>query len=156
MLKRARMIADFQFGRGAGAALFPDGTTYKLSTTGRLRYLYSGEERIATLRARDGLFTLSMVGARRLHDLFSAPRLRVVASEDALPFVAKGSTLFARHVVDVDSQIRAGEEILIVDEEDNLIATGRAVLAPEEMLNMKRGSAVMTRTGIAKAAKEAI
>jgi len=145
MLKRARTIADFQFGRGAGAILFSDDTTFSLSKTGRLRYLFSGKERIATVRASDGLLTLSMLGARRLHGYFPPPRLRVIASDDAAPFVAKGGNVFARHVLGVDPEIRAGEEVLVVDSRDRLLATGTAVLAPEEMLQIKRGLAVQTR-----------
>jgi len=145
MLKRARTIADYQFGRGAGAALFLDDTTFSLSKTGRLRYLYSGGERIATVRASDNLLTLSMLGAMRLYAAFAPPRLRVVASDDAAPFVAKGGNLFAKHVLDVDLEIRAGEEVLVVDSSDLLLATGTAVLAPEEMLQIKRGLAVQTR-----------
>ena len=145
MLKRARIIADLQFGRGAGEILFLEGTTFGLSSTKRLRYLYSGKERIATVRANDGLLTLSLIGAKRLHNFFAAPRLRVVASDDAAPFVAKGGNVFAKHVLAADSKIRAGEEVLVVDGQDRLLATGRAVLAPEEMLQIKRGLAVQTR-----------
>ncbi len=145
MLERARMIADLQFDRCAGDALFPDETTFGLSKTGRLRYLYSGKERIATVRAKDGLLTLSMLGAERLHSFFAAPRLRVVASDDAAPFIVKGGNLFAKHVVSLDPDVRAGEEVLVVDRNDLLLATGKAVLAPEEMLQMKRGVAVLTR-----------
>lgn len=145
MLKRARIIADYQFGRGAGEAIFPDGTTYSLSKTRRLRYLYSGKERIATVRANDNLLTLSMLGAGRIHAFLPSPRLRVVASEDAAPFVAKGGNLFAKHVLSVDEEIRAGEEVLVVDSNDRLLATGTAVLAPEEMRQLKRGLAVQAR-----------
>ncbi len=145
MLKRARIIADYQFGRGAGEALFPEDTTYSLSKTRRLRYLYSGKERIATVRASDNLLTLSMMGAGRLHTRFKCPRLRVVAMEDAAPFVAKGGNLFAKHVLSVDPEIRAGEEVLVVDAQDRLLATGTAILAPEEMLQIKRGIAVAAR-----------
>jgi uncharacterized protein with predicted RNA binding PUA domain len=150
MLQRARIIADYQFGRGAGLALFPAGTTFRLSSTGRLRYLYWKEERIATLRASDGLLTLSLLGAERLHSLFPPPRLRVVVSADAAPFVAKGGNVFAKHVLSADPEIRAGEEVLVVDEKDSLLATGKAILAPEEMLQIRRGAAVRTR----KAAEE--
>jgi len=145
MLKRARIIADYQFGRGAGEALFPDDTTYSLSKTRRLRYLYSKKDRIATVRASDNLLTLSMLGAGRLHSFFPSPCLRIVAMEDAAPFVAKGGNLFAKHVLSVDSEIRAGEEVLVVDAQDRLLATGTAVLAPEEMLQIKRGIAVAAR-----------
>ena len=145
MLKRARMIADYQFARGAGEALFPEGTTYSLSKTRRLRYLYWDKERVATVRAKDNLLTLSMIGAERLHRLLKSPRQRVTASDDAAAFIAKGGNLFARHVLAVDPEIRAGEEVLIVDPQDGLLATGTAILSPEEMLQIKRGLAVQTR-----------
>jgi uncharacterized protein with predicted RNA binding PUA domain len=148
MLKRAKIIADFQFGRNSGGALFPEGTTYQLSKTGRLRHLYSDKERIATVRAKDGLLTLSILGAERLYEHLPAPRLRVKVSEEAAPYVAKGGTVFARHVVEVDPDIRAGEEVLVVDEDGKLIATGRAVLSPQEMLDINRGPAVVTRKGV--------
>jgi len=61
--------------------------------------------------------------------------------------VAKGGTAFAKHVVGVDPDIRAGEEVLVVDEEGRLIATGRAVLSPEEMMTIRRGPAVLVRSG---------
>jgi uncharacterized protein with predicted RNA binding PUA domain len=86
-----------------------------------------------------------MLGARRLHALFESPRLRVVASDDAAPFVAKGGNVFAKHVLSVDEEIRAGEEVLVVDSQDRLLATGTSVLAPEEMLQIKRGIAVAAR-----------
>ena len=145
MIKRARVIADYQFGRGAGEALFLDDTSYSLSKTRRLRYLYSEKERIATVRASDNLLTLSMLGARRLHAFLPPPRLRVVSSDDAAPFVAKGGNLFAKHVLEVDREIRAGEEVLVVDSSDRLLATGTAVLAPEEMMQIRRGLAVAAR-----------
>lgn len=145
MLKRARIIADFQFGRGAGEALFLDDTSYSLSKTRRLRYLFQEKERIATVRAKDGLLTLSMLGAKRLHAHFPRPHLRVVACDDAAPFIAKGGNVFAKHVLDVDPEVRAADEVLVVDQVDQLLATGTAVLAPEEMLQIKRGLAVQVR-----------
>jgi len=150
MLLTARFIADFQFGRGAGEILFSDDTTFQLSSSKRLRYLFSGQERIATLRAGDGLLALSLLGARRLHVGFSPPALRVTVSEDASPFVARGGNVFARHVVAVDGEIRAGDEVLVTDVQDRLIATGKAILAPDEMLQMRRGLAVSTRYGVEK------
>jgi len=63
-------------------------------------------------------------------------------------FVAKGGNVFAKHVLSVDPIIRAGEEVLVVDSWDHLLATGTAVLAPEEMLQIKRGLAVRTRRAV--------
>lgn len=148
MLKMARLIADYQFGRGAGDAIFFEGTSFQLSSTKRLRYLFDGKDRLATLRASDGMLTLSLIGASRLHAYLPSPGMRVISCDDAVPFVRKGGNLFARHVVGVDAEIRAGDEVLVVDGDDNLIATGKAVLSPEEMLQINRGQAVSVRYGV--------
>ena len=40
-LSRVRMIADYQFGKGTGKELFPDGSTFQLSRTKRVRQVFS-------------------------------------------------------------------------------------------------------------------
>ncbi|MHC1584153.1 MAG: PUA domain-containing protein, partial [Methanosarcinales archaeon] len=120
------------------------------SRTGRIRQIFEGGKRLATLRARDGMLTLSIRGAVKLHTSTPYPMLRVVASGEAAPFVAEGRTLFAKHVIDVDPEIRSGEEVLIVNESDDLLGVGRALLAPAEMLSAMRGVGVETRSGVGK------
>jgi len=145
-LKRVRTIADFQFGTGAGKILFPDNVEFKLSTTKRVRQILLERDRLATVRASDGMLTVSIKGALRLHELI--PGNRVVVNSDAAPFVAKGKTAFARHVVSVDPEIRAGQEVFVVDENDVLLATGISMLSALEMLSFKKGIAVDVRNGI--------
>jgi uncharacterized protein with predicted RNA binding PUA domain len=147
-LKRVRTIADYQFGRGAGEVLFPDNVEFQFSATKRVRQILIDKSRLATVRAKDGMLTLSIKGARRLHEFAKYPKLRVVVNSDAAPFVAKGKTAFAKHVVSVDPEIRAGEEVLVVDEKDNLLATGKSILSAIEMLSFKKGIAVDVRNGI--------
>lgn len=147
-LKRVRIIADYQFGRGAGDAIFPDNVDFQMSTTGRVRQILFEGKRIATVRAQDGILTLSIAGAMKLHGFLKFPQNRVVVNSDAAPFVAKGKNAFARHVVDADPEIRAGEEVLVVDENDDLLATGKAVLCALEMTAFKKGMAVEVRNGI--------
>ena len=147
MLRRVRIIADYQFGPGAGDALFSDTVRFFLSRTRRVSQVLDGDTRIATLRASDGLFTLSQLGARRLHALFPYPKLRVTINAEATPFVGAGKTAFAKHVVHVDPDLRAHDEVLLVDESDALIGTGRALLSPPEMHAFNKGVAVKVRQG---------
>ena len=147
-LKRVRTIADYQFGKGTGEMLFPENVEFQFSITGRVRTILLGKSRIATIRAQDGLLTLGVTGARRLHGFIRFPGHRVVVNSDSAPFVLKGKNAFARHVVAADPDIRAGQEILVVDEKDNLLATGKAVLCATEMLAFRKGMAVDTRSGI--------
>ncbi len=112
------------------------------------RFFYSGN-RIATARAKDGFFTLSIEGASVVHSLLPGKKLRVVISEEAVPFVEKGKTAFIKHVVEIDPELRAGEEVLVTDEADRLLATGQLLLSPAEILALDSGAAVDVRAGIA-------
>ncbi|MBC7086277.1 MAG: pseudouridine synthase [Methanomethylovorans sp.] len=147
-LNKVRTIADYQFGKGCGEVLFPDGVTFLLSRTNRVRQILHNGVRIATVRARDGMLTLSIAGAIVLHRILPFPSYRVVVCEDAAPFASKGKTVFAKHIISMDSELRAGEEVLVVDVSDKLLATGQLLLSPHEALSIGRGAAVDIRNGI--------
>ncbi len=146
-LRRVRVIADYQFGRETGKALFPGNVEFRFSRTGRVRQILLGGERLATLRAQDGLLTLSIKGAEVLHRVLPAPRMRVTVNSEAAPFARGGKTVFARHVISVDPGIRSGDEVLVVDSQDKLLATGTARLSAIEMLSFQLGVAVDVREG---------
>ena len=147
-------MADYQFGKGAGDVLFEGDVRFVLSRTKRIRQVWSGEDRLVTLRASDGFFTLGIKGAERIHRLFPAPLLRVVVVDDAVPFVSQGKTAFAKHIVSVDPALRAGDEVLITDRNDNLIATGQLLLSPQEVMATGQGPGVNVRSGILKESKD--
>ena len=154
-LRKARVIADFQFGAGAGEALFTEDVRFVLSKTGRISQIFDAYgRRIATLRSSDGLFTLGIEGARRLHRFFKPPRLRVFVNEESASFVRRGKNAFCKHVLFADPGIRAYEEVLVVAENDELLATGKAMLSAEEMLAFKRGVAVKVRQGVEEKAEK--
>jgi len=78
------------------------------------------------------------------------PRLMVTVSRDAAPFVAKGKSVFAKHVVAADGEIRPQEEVMVLNEDNELLAVGKAILTGREMTAFKRGVAVRVRKGIAE------
>ncbi|MGC9515371.1 PUA domain-containing protein [Methanocrinis sp.] len=55
-------------------------------------------------------------------------RKRLVISDAAVPFVARGGRVFGRQVIDADRDIADGEEVLVVDRDDHVITTARAML----------------------------
>lgn len=148
------MIADYQFGKGIGKELFPEGSTFQLSRTKRVRQVFYSGKRIATARAKDGFFTLSIEGASIVHRLLPGEKLRVVVSDDAAPFVEAGKTAFAKHIVEIDPELRAGEEVLVTDNADRLLATGQLLLSPAEILSLDSGAAVDVRVGITSKKEE--
>ncbi|WP_292471495.1 PUA domain-containing protein [Methanolobus sp.] len=149
-LTKVRIMADIQFGKGCGEILFPDGVTFQLSRTKRVRQVQYNGKHMATIRAKDGMLTLSIDGAIALHGALKKPASRVVICEDAVPFVSKGKTAFAKHVEAVDPDLRAGDEVIIVDASDVVLATGQLLLSPREAIKMERGPAVDVRRGIAQ------
>ena len=145
-LYRARGIANYQFDSPIGHLLFPDDCIVELSKrTGNLRRILHDSIVLATIRAHDGRIVLTMAGAQRLHQLSPFPRLRVVVSQEVTSFISEGRSVFAKHVKTVDPQLRAGDEVLVVNEKDELLAVGKAHLSPQEMLDITRGIAVKTR-----------
>ena len=152
LLRKARTIADYQFGSGAGEALFPEHAEFEfiLTRSGRMSQIKDKGNgmRIATLRSLDGLFTLGIAGAERLHRFLEYPRMRVVMNDAVSEYIRAGGTAFCKHVIDVDPEIRAYDEVIVVDERDNLLATGKAMLSPEEMRTFEHGVAVKVRYGV--------
>ncbi|MCK4443092.1 MAG: tRNA-guanine(15) transglycosylase, partial [Thermoplasmata archaeon] len=103
---------------------------------------------LMSLRARDGLFTLRTEGARVLHRKFKPPKLRVVVQTDTAEFNREGKNVFAKFVKKCDEGIRPRDEVLVVNEEDELVAVARAILNREEMLSFSKGIAARVREGV--------
>jgi 7-cyano-7-deazaguanine tRNA-ribosyltransferase len=88
-----------------------------------------------------------MFGAKKLHEFLEYPKSRVVVNSDAEPFAREGKSIFAKFVIDIDINIRANEEVLIVNENDDLLAFGKSLLNANEIKDLKTGQAVKTRKG---------
>jgi predicted RNA-binding protein (TIGR00451 family) len=149
-LIKLRAIADYQFGRGAGKRLFPKSVRVVRSRrTGRMRYIYLKDQLLATLKPTTGTFVPTVQGFQRLLKGFKPPRLRVVVQGDVASLIEAGHTVFTKHVINADPEIRPGEEVAVASEGNyRLLAVGRAVLSGPEMLAFERGPAVKVRRGV--------
>ncbi len=148
-LRRVRAVADYQFGEGVGELLFPDHVELRFSPkTGRVRHIYLEGVLLATLRPSDGLLALSIEGGKRLLSILSPPKYRVVIHDRFQRYPAEGKNVLAKFVKEADHDIRPGEEVLVVNSADELLAVGRSVLNGEEMLRFKEGVAVKVRRGV--------
>jgi len=146
-LRYLKAIIDHQLGVDVGDVLFSGKVKLKISkNTGRIREVYdSNNRRLASIRASSYTFNLTLVAARVIHRVVKPPKLRTFVINEVVPHVTRGSTLFARHVLSIDENLRAGDEVLVVDEEDNLLCVGRLVLSPLEVLHFIKGPAVKLR-----------
>lgn len=150
-IKKVKAIADYQFGQGAGDALFFGNIKIEKSKkTGKIRHIYDGKLLIVNMRASDSYLILSKEGAKRLHNKMPYPQNRVVVNEDSVPFALDGKSVFCKFVTECDESIRSKDEVLIVDEADNLLAFGKALLGACEIMQFETGQAIKTRKGMGK------
>ncbi|MDD5502777.1 MAG: tRNA guanosine(15) transglycosylase TgtA, partial [Candidatus Thermoplasmatota archaeon] len=155
-VSRVKALADFQFGKGAAKAIFGDAQIEirKSRSTGKIRTAFSNGEHVLSMRAEDGFFTLKIAGAKRLSAAFKTPALRVIVNKDSAEFNKQGKNIFPRFVVGCDENVRPGDDVIIVDENDDLAAVGKALMVGEEMRAFKSGVAVKVREGTQKQKKE--
>ncbi len=146
-ITRLRTIADYQFGAGAGTALFPtEELTIRRSVNGRPQQVLSDSKRLVSYGI-EGRFTLGLAGGKRLRTAFASPQVRVVVGAESEPYVREGKNAFAKFVSGVDVAVRPGDEVCIVGPEDRLLGVGRAELSAESMADFETGVAVKVREG---------
>ncbi|WP_121821874.1 PUA domain-containing protein [Halostella salina] len=147
-LAELRALADYQFGHGAGTALFPadEKLRIKRTTSGRPQQVVADEGRVVS-HGIDGRFTLGIAGGRRLAAGLDAPAARVVVGDESEPFVREGRNVFAKFVDEVGPEVRPGDEVLVVHKSGDLLGVGRAELSADAMRAFGSGMAVKTREG---------
>lgn len=135
-------VLAYQFDyRVARAFMGLEGLLVEYSRRGRIKYVYWGGERLLTRRPTDGLFTLSIAAGRIVAANSRPPRFRVIVERGYRPL---GSVL-ARNLIDIDEDLRPGDEVIIVDPEDKLIGVGRLRLPPVIAKSAQMGEVARVR-----------
>lgn len=145
-----RTVADYQFGSGAGSALFAGELVVQRTGSGRPQQILADGERLVSY-GTDGRFTLGAAGGKRLQDALEPPAYRVVVGDDSEPFVRDGKNVFAKFVREVDPAVRPGDEVLVEHYDGALLAVGRAELSADAMCDFETGMAVKVRDGVSGA-----
>jgi uncharacterized protein with predicted RNA binding PUA domain len=140
-------IADYQFGAGAGAALFAGEVVIQRTSSGRPQQILADGDRVASY-GTDGRFTLGAAGGQRLQEALEAPAYRVVVGDESEPFVRDGKNVFAKFVSEVDPMVRPGDEVLVEHHDGDLLAVGRAELSADGMEDFETGMAVKIRDSV--------
>ncbi len=115
--------------------------------TGRFKtVLWQGQD-FCNFKPDIGLFALGYSGAKYLLEKLPPPAHRVIIQDDVAAFISEGRNVFAKHVVDIDPDLRPDDEVIVVDSHDHLLAIGRLLLPPIEVKKFKWGVAVKSRKG---------
>jgi len=147
-LVKIRAVADYQFGKGVGIQLFPSNVEIQYSPrTGRIRFINLDGERLATLRPTDGVLSLSVKAAVFMAEKTPFAKCFVTVKNEVSKFIEEGGDVFAVHVVKVDEEVGAKDEVIVVNEDGQVLAVGRTMLSGEEMKAFKTGVAVKVRHG---------
>jgi archaeosine synthase len=136
-----RAVADYQFGAGAGDAIFgedltAEGTYPQLRAHGERTGDGQGEQ-LAALTQQYGVLGLTIAGARRWVD--SDIPVKHIEIDD---FVPHGSVL-APGIVDASDDIRVGGEVVV--EGPSAFGVGRAQMPGPAMADATRGIACQVR-----------
>ncbi len=148
-----RAILNYQLRVSVADSVLPDNLLVGVSkNTGRVRALIDPEntEVLATVVASTNTLNIRLSLARRIHKLVPPPRLRLVVVNEIVPDILEAkSSVFTKHVLSVDEELRAGDEALVVSEDDELLCVGKLFLSPEEILQLLTGPALKIRECVA-------
>ncbi|MHA2181628.1 MAG: PUA domain-containing protein [Promethearchaeota archaeon] len=152
-LRQAKAISDYQFGKDITNLLFEDIDRIRIqrsSATKKIRYIFLRDNLILTLRPTNGFLTLSIHSARIIMAKFRAPKLRVIVLNEISEFIKKGRNVFCKHVIDIDENLRPFDEVIVVNQDDDLLAIGRLKLSAISVKSFSSGIAVNVRKGVDK------
>ena len=144
-----KSLSEKQFGPGTGDSLLPEGHVVLLNkapSLDRMDEIIVDGTIVSAIRYDMGSgWTLvnRMQGALRIGKTIS--RGFVVCDLSAVPFIRDSKNLMAPGVVDAHPDVVPGDEVVIIDTDHNVIATGLARMTAEEMIREERGLAVKTK-----------
>jgi uncharacterized protein with predicted RNA binding PUA domain len=152
-LRQVKAISDYQFGKDITDLLLKDLENIRIErshTTQKIRYIFLKDNLILILRPNTGFFTLSINSAHTIITNFKPPKLRVVVLNEISEFIKKGRNVFCKHVIDIDENLRPLDEVIVVNQDDELLAIGRLKLPVMYVKSFSSGIAVNVRKGVYK------
>ncbi len=144
--RKLRALLIYQWGTNAGKLADLEDMQIVLSkSTGKIRHCKSDGEILFTVVPTTGLLTPTYRGGQELLRVGIDDTYKIIMDSDVSEFVASGKSALAKFVKHADPNLKAGEEVLVLDEVQNLLGTGRALITGEEMATFNRGVAVVIR-----------
>ena len=152
-LRKVKAICDYQFDPEITDILFSNKEEIRVErskNTNKIRYIYLKDNLLLTLRPSNGFFTLSLFSAKKIIDNTTPPKLRAIVSTEISDFIKKGRNVFCKHIINIDENLRPMDEVIVVDQNDELLAIGRLKIPIDYVKTFKNGVAINVRKGINK------
>jgi predicted RNA-binding protein (TIGR00451 family) len=150
-LRKARAISDYQFGQSITDVLFEDENDIHFEfskNTGKIKHVYYKDKLLLNLRPTNGFFTLSLFSADKIIKNILPPKLRAIVMNEISDFIRMGRNVFCKHVIEVDDNLRPSDEIIVVNQEDEILAIGKLVIPVPYVRSFKTGIAIKVRKGM--------
>ncbi|MEM0379566.1 MAG: PUA domain-containing protein [Nanopusillaceae archaeon] len=145
-LSTIKAILNYQFGDKVGDKIiekYKENIKLEISkSTGRIRRIYINNNLFGTVEPSTGFIIPTFFGGEIIKTFLPFPKYRVIVSEEAIPFVLDGKSVFCKFVIDLDNNILPEDVVFVVDRKDNLLAIGISKLSSEEIKRFKRGVAI--------------
>jgi predicted RNA-binding protein (TIGR00451 family) len=141
-------MVDYLFGKNVSKAIPREGMRLTYSRkSGRVKLVHHKDKLFATVRP-NGSMALSVYAAGILSR--SRPFLHncVTVSDDAVPFVTGGKSVFCKFVTRAGSRIRPSGDVAVLDKSGRVIGVGTSVMAGKFIQQFKTGAAVKVREGL--------
>ncbi len=156
------MSLDYIFGRGTSRSLDFSNLEFQHSNrTGRIKYvgMKDSKELLFTFRPNGSIApTLRayriLLSKSKLKKIRLRPKWTVTVIDGVSDIVSNGRTVFCKHVASCNDSLRAGQDVVVLNENGELLATGRSVLSGPTIKQFKRGVAVKVREGSRKNATD--
>lgn len=142
---RLEVVLNTQFPHLDAGSLINEITIQISRKTRRIRSVYSSDGTlIFSLRTNDGRYIPTFAGGKAMLEVGYEGQ-RVVVNDDAAPFVAAGKSVFCKHVLKVDQDVRPGSEVLVFSQSQDFLAVGIANQPGYAMLQLQSGVAVKNK-----------
>jgi len=139
-------IAAYQWDWEVARALLPLDSNYIVDVRrGVIRHVIVEGRVYLTRRPNDGLLSPSIEAGERIRRASEPPRFRVVTRMGVGEL--RGGVL-AKDVVEVDPDLRPGDEVIIVGRDDVLLGVGRLRVPPPMLDGLFRGEVVRVRSKV--------
>jgi len=152
-LRKIKAISDFQFNPMVTDILFDNDHKINMEyskNTGRIKHIYYDDKLLLNFRPQNGLFTLSLYAAIKIIKQTTIPHLRAVVLSDISEFIKEGRNVFCKHITEIDDNLRPLDEVIVVNQEDELLAIGKLILPVPYIKSFISGIAIKVRKGVNK------
>lgn len=143
--RRFAIMLDYEFGRGTSSALPVEGLKFFHSRRSDRLKQVDHKGRIFAIIRPNGAIALSLHAASTLVSSKTFLRNSVKVSDDAVPFVRRGKSVFCKFVLEAGDRVTPGSEVVVLDRKGVPIGVGRARIPGAFMRDFKAGVAVKVR-----------